>query len=384
MKFEYRLLGDTSDAKAEFLELLRDGQLLVAEGSADAKARFLELLSKDQLRRLTKYQKGTLIYALKRLDDQAFDILKRIWGQTPSQAVPIMAQEFADRFGFGNSQEQVSFVIEQLSPSHSWLKLDLKISSFVTCLSMFCIDYSSYMDDCSIYQMENFWDRMRELIGMLPQLNRVKPSASQSETANSSLKREKPKFGWDYQICPLCWRTVPVNINVRRGTLCGEHDQNPNELDYRKRTRLKQKVNETAFTLRDQLKAEYVSLASPSQNIEQYQRLNLFHLLCPLSPLKNLVEYISGQIKEYDWVTTKEYDWKVVLEKFHGPFPERTDPLYREAMDLYIDDRLSNSDYSDFTKYRVSFWQMALAEAWLAAWKIDRRRKTSKAPETSS
>ena len=56
------------------------------------------------------------------------------------------------------------------------------------------------------------------------------------------------------------------------------------------------------------------------------------------------------------------------MEIFHGPFPKGLDTFYWEAMDACIHERV-------FYESLVDVSQLALAEAWLAALQIDRRRK---------
>jgi hypothetical protein len=124
-----------------------------------------------------------------------------------------------------------------------------------------------------------------------------------------------------------------------------------------------------AWKLKAHLREIYPRSVNEGQNLKLYRELNLIHLLNPQSPLKNLVEYMAGQLRGYDRAATKKDEWEVLLEMFHGPFPKGLDPLYREAMDVYIHNRA-------FFEPFVDIRQLAQAEAWLTALKIDRRRKT--------
>jgi len=207
-----------------------------------------------------------------------------------------------------------------------------------------------------------FWERMRYLIRPLPRGNRKK--------IDTSPKLQHPIAPWDYYVCDLCWRTVPVNTKTaRRGqTLCFEHDLNPNDSVYRKHKRLKEEMLEIAYDLEDKLQTEYPLSNSSASDRERYRHLNRIHLVNPQSPLKNLVEYITSHFRGYDRTTSNKDDWEIVLEIFHGPFPKGLDTLYREAMDAYIHERV-------FYETLVDVSQLALAEAWLTALQTDRRRK---------
>jgi hypothetical protein len=144
------------------------------------------------------------------------------------------------------------------------------------------------------------------------------------------------------------------------------HDLNPNDSIYRKHKRLKEQVLEIAWSLENQLRAEYPCSISSASDRERHRRLNRIHLVTPQSPLQNLVEYILSHFKRCDrGIPSGDED---VLEIFHGPFPQGLEPSYREAMGEYIRDRA-------FFEPLVDIPQLALAEAWLAALKTDRRRK---------
>jgi len=264
-----------------------------------------------------------------------------------------MAQEFVDRFDRSQYPECVQWVIKELSPSHRWPELDLKISLFSR------IKHIGIPFDDSL----KFWERMRYLIRPLPRGNRKK--------TDTSPKLQYPIAPWDYNVCDLCWRSVPVNTKrARRGqTLCFVHDLNPNDSVYRKHKRLPEEVLKVAWDLEEQLQADYYNSAKGPGFRERFSHLNRIHLVNPQSPLKNLVEYITSHFRGYDRTTSNKDDWEIVMEIFHGPFPKGLDTFYREAMEAYIHERV-------FYESLVDVSQLALAEVWLAALKLDRRRKS--------
>ena len=222
-------------------------------GTEEEKAKALEFLSDSRFQRLAPHKRQSLINMLKTPGGQELDLLKRVWGKTPSQVVHIMAQEFADRFGRGQYSEYVQAMIKELSPSHSWSELDLKISLFSRAEHT-GIDFNDSL---------KFWDRMRYLIRPLPRGNRKK--------IDTSPKLQSPQAPLDYHVCDLCWRTVPVNTKTaRRGqTLCFEHDLNPNDSVYRKHKRLKEEVLEIAYDLEEKLQAEYPLSTSSAVDVSQ-------------------------------------------------------------------------------------------------------------------
>jgi len=89
-------------------------------GTEEEIAKAREFLSDSRFQRLAPHKRQSLINLLKTPGGQELDLLKRIWGKTPSQVVHIMAQEFVDRFERGQYPECVQWVIKELSPSHRW------------------------------------------------------------------------------------------------------------------------------------------------------------------------------------------------------------------------------------------------------------------------
>ncbi|MDR1109604.1 MAG: hypothetical protein LBP92_02625 [Deltaproteobacteria bacterium] len=118
-----------------------------------------------------------------------------------------------------------------------------------------------------------------------------------------------------------------------------------------------------------ELKAVYPKDHAHGFTREAFRALNWSHLTSPTSPLKNLAAYLKDELPEYDLKAIKwDQAYRLVLEVFHGPFDDDVNPLYRQAMDAYIHDRV-------YFEPLVDIRQLALAEAWLAALKRDRRRK---------
>ena len=80
----------------------------------------------------------------------------------------------------------------------------------------------------------------------------------------------------------------------------------------------------------------------------------------PESVLPHLVEHLK--------TVGHDGNPESLLWAFHGPFPKGLESAYREAMDIFFQDAL---------KYPFFFTldELALAEAWLTAFKTDRRRK---------
>jgi hypothetical protein len=193
---------------------------------------------------------------------------------------------------------------------------------------------------------------MRYLLEALPQLREYKDRYA--EKAGQKL----PKRGWDFETCDLCWRTLPVNRDLRKktGRLCFEHDLPASDPVYRRHKRLKAQVDSDYLPILERLKSEFPRGMSNEAIVAHLQ----IELTGSESVLPNLVEHLK----------TVGHDGqpKNLLRAFHGPFPKGLESAYREAMEIFFQEAL---DYP----YFLTLDELTLAEAWLKALQNDRRRK---------
>ncbi len=258
----------------------------------------------------------------------------------------------------------LDFIIRRLSPSHTWPRMDIKISSFAE--SLFHVtDMEGALD---------FWDKMRYLLQALPKRREPKGTDLPEERDTKASQHQKPKHGWRYEVCEFCWRTVPVNTDVKKKqkVRCFLHsleNVGPSDPTYRKYSRLQKSVSAAARELEDRLRDVYPWSLTSAFKREAARTLNWFHLTSPQSPLKNLVVFIKDELQQYDLATMEQDEaFRLILETFHGPFDAKGASPYREAMAAYIHDRV-------YFETLVDVPQLALAEAWLTALKRDGRRK---------
>ena len=336
---------------------------MTKETDEDIEARLAEVKA---LTRLSSRQEERVRYLLRNPGGQEFKLFKRLVGLTPAQARRLMAEEYFRRFTPDRFDPKLSLdaVLKYLPPCRSWLKLDEGTKAFVKTREKFFRlagmgrDYDIKSAELSrdlegrFDQELDYWDKMRYLLAALPQLREFK------DKYTDKAGRRLPKKDWMFETCDLCWRTLPVNPDLRKktGRLCFEHDLPATDPVYRRHKRLKAQVDSEYMPILERLKNEYPRGMS---NEAIAARLKI-ELTGQESVLPHLVEYLAAS----------GHDGRPegLLHAFHGPFPKGLESTYREAMEIFFQDALKYP-------YFLTLDELALAEAWLTALKTDRRRK---------
>jgi len=339
------------------------GNWLTKKMDDDIEARLVEIKA---LTRLNSRQEERVRYFFRNPGGQEFEFFKRIIGLTPAQARRMMAEEYFRRFTPDSSEPKLSLdaVLKYLPPCRSWLKLDDSLKAFVKTRKKFFRlvgmgrDYDTKSAELSRDLEERFdqeldyWDKMRYLLAALPQLREFKDKYA------DKADRRLPKKDWLFETCDLCWRTLPVNPDLRKktGRLCFEHDLPATDQVYRRHKRLKAQVDSGYMSILRRLKNEYPRGMSNEVIVVRLQT----ELTGPESVLPNLVEHLK--------VVGHDCRPESLLQAFHGPFPKGLASTYREAMDIFFQDALKYP-------YFFTLDELTLAEAWLTSLQTDRRRK---------
>jgi hypothetical protein len=322
-----------------------------------------------KLARLNSSQQDKIRYLLRNPGGAEFDLFKRLLGLTPSQARTLIVEEFWRRFQPTFSLE---LLLARLRPARSWLDLDRKIRDFTVTRRHYyemlgmgkdsriiSPDLSKELETKHDLELD-FWDKMRYLLEALPKTREFR------DKYWDKAKRKNPKRGWDYETCELCWRTVPVNAELRQktGVLCFEHDLPASNGIYRKHRRLWPEVQTKAQDILKILKEWYPRGLS---NDEIGLRIKN-EVTGSDSVLPALVTYMNAGGHTCEPGS--------LLAAFHGPFPKDLDLSYQEAMKIFFQDAVK-------FPYLFTLDELALAEAWLAALKSDRRKKSGIANHVS-
>ena len=270
---------------------------MTKETDGDIETKLVEIKT---LTRLNSRQEERVRYFLRNPGGQEFELFKRLIGLTPSKARRMMAEEYFRRFAPDSFEPRLSLdaVLKCLPPCRSWLKLDDGIKAFVkTREKLFRLagmgrDYDVKSAELSrdfegkFDQELDYWDKMRYLLAALPQLREFKDKYA------DKADRKLPKKGWLFETCDLCWRTLPVNPDLRKktGRLCFEHDLPASAPAYRRHKRLKAQVDSDYMSILPRLKNEYPRGMSNEAIAVRLQ----IELTGPESVLPNLVEHLKA------------------------------------------------------------------------------------------
>ena len=329
-----------------------------AISSAEIEAKVAEIKT---MTKLNRHQQERISYLLLwTTGGKEFELFKKLIHQTPAMARKLMAEEYFLRFKPDRFHPIFSLenVLNLLPPCRSWLGLEDSIRTFDNVFRGALVHNSGVgkgkLSDSSCKESD-YWDRMLYLVEALPKRREFSNKHNDREAI-----RRHPKHGWQFKTCYLCWRTLPVNPDLREMTppLCFEHDGIPagNKLYRRLDRRRDQAYSDHILILRS-LADKNSKRLSRGDSI----RANILaELTSPESLLPNLVKHLK----------TVGHDGQPesLLRAFHGPFPNDLDPAYREAMEDHFKHILQ---YPLF----IFLHDMALAEAWLRALQTDRRRK---------
>jgi hypothetical protein len=301
-----------------------------------------------ELRGLNKNEKDRVDYFLKSPGKKEFFLFRRMLGKTPAQVRNMMVKEFIQRYDLAAYADE----IENAFPSkRSWRDLDLMIDKF-----------AGAMD---VEEHRLFWDKMRYVLEAIPQHRDYGDKYGDAHGEQTS----RPKRGWKYATCKLCWRIVSYNPGVIRKTasFCFMHNLPAMNPVYRKHRRLLEHL----LSEQQPVVKKFMALieACPSESEAEAQDVVYSQLTAPDGCLPRLAKYLKG----IDHDGTHES----LLWAFHGPASEIKDSLYKDALEEYIQRILNRKDILDPSQPMPIFSidELSRAEAWLTLLERDGRRK---------
>lgn len=267
-------------------------------------------------------------------------------GKTPAQVRNLMIDEFIRRFSLEAHSDQ----IKNAFPSkRSWRALDVALAEFAG--SMGADEHLQ------------FWDRMRYVLEAIPQRRDYGDKYSDAYED----KKDKPKGGWSYTTCKLCWRRVAFNPGVIRktGSLCFKHNLPAMHPIYRRHRRLMDNLSREQHPIVKKLTALLKNHPSEGES----QALIYSQLTATDGCLPRLAAYMNG--------TGHDGTHEGLLWAYHGPASDIEDSRYREALGEYIKRALEARDILDPAQPMPIFTmnELSRAEAWLTLLDQDRRRK---------
>ena len=347
---------------------------MTKESDVHIEAKLAEITA---LTRLNSRQRERIRSLLGNPGGQEFELFKDFIGLTPAQARLLIAEEYFRRFKPDRIDPvlfNLEMVLESLPSSRSWLGLDSNIKTFLktrekhfswlaasqarAVSGQISMDFPEKLNE-RLTQGIDFWDKMRYLLEALPQQREFKDK--------HATNLQQPKRGWSFETCDLCWRTLPVNPELRKktGRLCFEHDLPATDSVYRRHKRLKAQVDSAYREVLQRLKPQY----PPSLSNEAIAGRLQIELTSPESVLPNLVKHLQA--------VGHDGRPESLLLAFHGPFPKGLKAAYQEAMGTFFQDALKYP-------YVFTLDELTLAEVWLTALQPDRRRKIGKTSVASS
>ena len=305
-----------------------------------------EFLNVPGLRGLNKDEIDRIAYFLKSPGKNEFFFLLQMLGKTPAQVRNMMFEEFVRRFGLETQSDEIK---NALPSKRAWRALDVAVTGFAGSMG--------------VEEHLQFWDKMRYVLEALPQR---KDYGDKYSDAHES-RMVKPKRGWNYSTCKLCWRRVSYNPGVIRktGSLCFKHNLPAMHPTYRRHRRLeKDFLNEQQPIVKS-----LMALVEECPTEQEAQDMVYSQLTVPDGCLPRLAAYLSGVGHD----NTPES----LLWAFHGPASEIKDSLYKEALGEYIQHTLNARDVLDPSQPMpiLSIDEMSRAEAWLTLLDRDGRRK---------
>ena len=300
------------------------------------------------LKRFTANERERIEFFLENQSEEDFFFLKLLIGTTPAQARNIMIEEFIKCFDLDAHAEIIASAIP---PKRSWRYLDVAIAKFAGTMK--------------VDEHRLFWDRMRYVLEALPQ----RKDYGDKYIGSYEQETTRPKRGWNFTTCRLCWRTVPYRNKMMRKSdgLCFEHNLPATHSIYRRHIRLAGCIRVERQLVVEKL----VKLRSEYLSDEDLHKAVFAHLITPNDILPHLVEYLN--------TAGHNGDQESVLWAFHGPKSKMMNTLYQEVMSEYVRETLLMKDpfNKDQPAFIFSIGELSSAEAWLTLLDRDGRRKNS-------
>ncbi|MCC8167151.1 MAG: hypothetical protein LIQ31_13645 [Planctomycetes bacterium] len=300
------------------------------------------------LRNLNNDEKERISYFLESPAKGEFFILLQMLGKTPAQVRSLMIDEFIRRFGLEAHSDQIGSAFPS---KRSWRAMDVALAEF--------------SGSMGVEEHVQFWDRMRYVLNAIPQRRDYGDNYSDPHDD----KRNRPKRGWDFMTCKLCWRRVAYNPGVHRktGSLCFKHNLPAMHPIYRKHRRLLYSLSSEQQPIVKKLMA----LAENHPAEGDSQAIVYSQLTTTDGCLPRLAAYMNG--------TGHDGTHEGLLWAFHGPASDIEDSRYREALGEYIKRALEVRDILDPAQPMPIFTmdELSRAEAWLTLLERDGRMKKS-------
>jgi hypothetical protein len=165
-----------------------------------------------------------------------------------------------------------------------------------------------------------------------------------------------------FVLCSLCWRAVARRPLEKRTPLCHSHDLPSSNPEYRRRARLRGRVEMVRVRLVKALPSLWSVRRGAVERgeVRSGDKVDLDGYLChlclaPDSPLPYLVRYLHSLSRpplSLPLETAKD-----VLNALEYPVYPKLPPHVRETWDCYLEDRSRH--------FRLNYVKLLTAEAWL-------------------
>ncbi|MDR0338809.1 MAG: hypothetical protein LBH65_00870, partial [Desulfovibrio sp.] len=158
-----------------------------------------------------------------------------------------------------------------------------------------------------------------------------------------------------FVFCSLCWRSVVRRPLEKKTPLCHLHDLPSSSPEFRRRARLKKRVEALTLQLLESLPSLGQIKSEPNRKLTDYlQDL----CLSPSSPLPHLVQYLhSLTLPPLNLPIDTPQNILQALE--HPIYQDKLPPHIREAWDFHFTDRGLH--------FKLNYLKIITAEAWLQA-----------------
>lgn len=254
-------------------------------------------------------------------------------GKNTIEAARILSEEFVRLFG--NEWGNVAQLFGKFLPrgkASTWEMFDRNIN-------LFCRQFYSTQEDNQ--EQLNFLDEVRFLITSLPKKHDYKLPEQKQDYPSPQVAAHH------FATCSLCWRAVPRKPLEKKTPLCTLHDIPSNAPEYRKRLRMKKRVEQTKLQLTKSLPPLF-----PLKETGVELNLYIQNLCLSLqSPLSHLVAYLSA----LNITLGSGEDILRAIE--HTPYQGKLTNFLALTWAYYFEDRGEH--------FRLNYTKILAAEAWL-------------------
>jgi hypothetical protein len=269
-------------------------------------------------------------------------------GKNTLELARILADGFVVRFGerWGTQGEVLSCFLPH-GRACTWGELDKHINVFC---KRFYLKHEEYAEAIQ------FLDEVRFVIQDLPQRQEYTPLEDKADYPSPL------ESAYHFVLCSLCWRAVERRPLEKKTPLCHSHDLPSSHPEYRRRARLRGRVEMVRVRLVKALPNLWsVKWGALEQGEvgrgDQVDLDGYLQGLClaPDSPLPYLSQYLRSLSRpplDLPLATAKD-----VLNALEYHVYPKLPPRVREAWDCYLEDRSRH--------FRLNYVKLLTAEAWL-------------------